>query len=389
MNQLVSSLKSQIVLGILGSGQLARMTALAASELGIITYVFCAESEISPAEHVASKTFKGSLSDKPEILKFCEKCDFITLENEFIDQEILDAIDSHFPNRLFPDSKTFKCIGDKISEKESFQKAGIKVAPFARIQNTNDVTAFCKIHGYPIVLKSAKGGYDGYGNCTIKNETEIKASILKLQVNDPGRVLLVEAFIPYEAELAIMIARNKYEMVTYPIAHTMQENHICHYVSVPASLSEKIETEIIENAKMAMTAIDAIGIFAFEFFLTKNGELYLNESAPRPHNSGHYTIEGSITSQFHNHVRSVLNLPLGLTTLRTPHIMMLNLLGTQNAPAELKNACDFFKIPDGHLHLYGKKISKVGRKMGHFTLLGKDQDEMLKILQKLKSEYSL
>jgi 5-(carboxyamino)imidazole ribonucleotide synthase len=389
MNQLVSSLKSQIVLGILGSGQLARMTALAASELGIITYVFCAESEISPAEHVASKTFKGSLSDKPEILKFCEKCDFITLENEFIDQEILDAIDSHFPNRLFPDSKTFKCIGDKISEKESFQKAGIKVAPFARIQNTNDVTAFCKIHGYPIVLKSAKGGYDGYGNCTIKNETEIEASILKLQVNDPGRVLLVEAFIPYEAELAIMIARNKYEMVTYPIAHTMQENHICHYVSVPASLSEKIETEIIENAKMAMTAIDAIGIFAFEFFLTKNGELYLNESAPRPHNSGHYTIEGSITSQFHNHVRSVLNLPLGLTTLRTPHIMMLNLLGTQNAPAELKNSCDFFKIPDGHLHLYGKKISKVGRKMGHFTLLGKDQDEMLKILQKLKSEYSL
>ncbi|MDD4972810.1 MAG: 5-(carboxyamino)imidazole ribonucleotide synthase [Bacteriovorax sp.] len=389
MNQLVSSLKSQTVLGILGSGQLARMTALAASELGIITHIFCSESEISPAEHIASKTFKGSLADKIEILKFCEKCDFITLENEFIDQDILDAIDSNFPNRLFPNSKTFKLIGDKISEKESFQKAGIKIAPFARIQNINDVKAFCKTHGYPVVLKSAKGGYDGYGNCTIKNEGQIKASILKLKANDPARVLLVEAFIPYEAELAIMIARNKSEMVTYPIAHTIQENHICHYVSVPATLSNKIEAEIIENAKKAMTAIDAIGIFAFEFFLTKNGELYLNESAPRPHNSGHYTIEGAITGQFHNHVRSVLNLPLGLTSLRSPYIMMLNLLGTQNAPAELKNASDFLKVSDGHLHLYGKKLSKVGRKMGHFTLLGNNQKEMQKILEKLKSEYSL
>jgi 5-(carboxyamino)imidazole ribonucleotide synthase len=388
MNQ-ISSLKSQTVLGILGSGQLARMTALAASELGIITYIYCSESEVSPAEHVASKTFKGKLSDKLEIIKFCEKCDFVTLENEFIDQDILNAIDSQFPNRLFPNSKTFNCIGDKISEKESFQKAGIKVVPFSPIQNIDDVVAFTKIHGYPVVLKSAKGGYDGYGNCTIKNKSDIGASIFKLKANDSARSLLVEAFIPYVAELAIMIARNKNEMVTYPIAHTMQENHICHYVSVPATLPKNSEAEIIENAKKAMIAIDAIGIFAFEFFLTVDGDLYLNESAPRPHNSGHYTIEGTITGQFHNHVRSVLNLPLGKTDLRSPHIMMLNLLGTQNGPAELKNANDFLKIPDGHLHLYGKKLSKVGRKMGHFTLLGKNQKEILTILEKLKSEYSL
>ncbi|MBC7537262.1 MAG: 5-(carboxyamino)imidazole ribonucleotide synthase [Bacteriovorax sp.] len=388
MNQ-ISSLKSQTVLGILGSGQLARMTALAASELGIITYIYCSESEVSPAEHVASKTFKGKFTDKVEIIKFCEKCDFVTLENEFIDQDILNAIDTKFPNRLFPNSKTFNCIGDKISEKESFKKAGIKVVPFCAIHNIDDVVAFTKTHGYPVVLKSAKGGYDGYGNCTIKNESEIEAGILKLKANDIKRSLLVEAFIPYVAELAIMIARNKNEMVTYPIAHTVQENHICHYVSVPATLPKDNEIEIIENAKKAMIAIDAIGIFAFEFFLTKNGDLYLNESAPRPHNSGHYTIEGTITSQFHNHVRSVLNLPLGKTDLRSPHIMMLNLLGTQNGPAELNNANDFLKIPDGHLHLYGKKLSKVGRKMGHFTLLGKNQKVILTILEKLKSEYSL
>lgn len=390
MNPLVSSLKSHTVLGILGSGQLARMTALAASELGIITHIFCSEATESSAEHVASKTFKGQLTDQSAILEFCEKCDFVTLENEFIDQKILDAIDSRFPNRLFPSSKTFKLIGDKISEKESFKKAGIKVVPFAPVDNHQDVKKFCKNHGYPAVLKSAKGGYDGYGNCTIKNEGEIEASILRLRGGDSSRALLIEAFIPYEAELALMIARNKKnEMVAYPIAHTMQENHICHYVSVPAHLPHDIEVQIIENAQKAMVAIDAIGIFAFEFFLTKSGELYLNESAPRPHNSGHYTIEGVITSQFHNHVRSVLNLPLGLTKLRSTHVMMLNLLGTQNAPAELKNANDFLEIPDGHLHLYGKNLSKIGRKMGHFTLLGNDPKEMLTILEKLKSEYSL
>ena len=389
MNLLVSSLKSQTVLGILGSGQLARMTAQAANELGIITHIYCPESESSPAEHVASKTYKGKLTDKLEILKFCEQSDFINLENEFIDQEILEEIDAHFPNRLFPSSKTFKLIGDKVSEKESFQKAGIKVAPFSPVNNKSDVQNFIKLHGLPVVLKCAKGGYDGYGNCTIKHESEIEEGILKLKANDPEKMILVEAYIPYVAELAIMIARNKSEMLHYPIAHTLQENHICHYVCVPATLAKNIEDEIIDTAKKAMEAIDAVGIFAFEFFLTKDGVLYLNESAPRPHNSGHYTIEGTITSQFQNHVRSVLNLPLGSTTLRRPNCMMLNLLGTHNGPSELKKASEFLKIPDGHLHLYGKKLSKIGRKMGHFTLLGDRSSEMLEILNKLKSEYSL
>lgn len=385
MNTLTASLKTQTILGILGSGQLARMTTLAASDLGITTRIYCSESETSPAEHVALETIKGKFTDQKTILSFCEKCDFITLENEFIDQSILEAIDSHFPNRLYPNSKTFSLIGDKITEKQTFLEAKIKVAPFTIVNSIQDIIDFTKIYNYPVVLKSAKGGYDGYGNITLKNESEVKEKFHLLK----GK-LLVEAFIPYEKELAVMIARNKMgEIVTYPIAHTIQENHICHYVHVPANLSQKIETEIFEYAKKAMIAIDAIGIFAFEFFLTKNGEIYLNESAPRPHNSGHYSIEGCITSQFHNHVRSVLNLPLGRADLRTSTVMMLNLLGTTNSGTELKNISQFLKIPDGHLHLYGKKHSKVGRKMGHFTLLGSNQNEMQKILENLKSEYIL
>jgi 5-(carboxyamino)imidazole ribonucleotide synthase len=383
------SLESKLVLGILGSGQLARMTANAASELGIRTHIYCTENEKSPAENVATKTFKGKFSDEKSILEFCSECDFITLENEFIDQTILESIDKRFPEKLFPNSKTFIRIGDKISEKENFRKADLPVVPFQKVSTHEDIKNFASLHDYPVVLKSSKGGYDGYGNATIKSENEIAEKLSRMKSKTKGE-LLVEAFIPYEKELAVMIARNKTgDMVVYPVAHTMQENHICHYVNVPAHITIEIENQIKEMAKKAMISIDAVGIFAFEFFLTKEGKIYLNESAPRPHNSGHYTMEGCVTSQFHNHVRSVLNLPLGSTTLRAPHAVMLNLLGTQNGPAHLKNANAFLQLEDGHLHLYGKKMSKPGRKMGHFTLLGNNLEKMFNELDKLKSEYEL
>lgn len=379
------SQKSSLVLGILGSGQLARMSAIAASDFGIQTHIYCADQDESPASHVATKTVKGSFSDRDSILLFCADCDIVTLENEFIDQSILEAIDQTYPHRLFPGSKTFKLIGDKISEKNCFEKAGLKIAPYKAVASIEAVASFASLHGYPVVLKSSKGGYDGYGNATIKNESDIAEKFSSLKGDK-----LVEAFIPYEKELAVMVARNRDgEMIVYPVAHTMQENHICHYVCVPADISAAVEREIKETALKAMAAIDAVGIFAFEFFLTNKGELFLNESAPRPHNSGHYSIEGCVTSQYHNHVRAVLNLPLGKTDLRAPFAVMLNLLGTQNGEAHLSPLKDFLKVNDGHLHLYGKTFSKKGRKMGHFTLLGEDKKEMFALLAKLKTSYSL
>ncbi len=378
-------LKSGLVLGLLGGGQLARMTALAASDFGILTHIFCSDKEISPAQLVAAKTIKGEFSDLSAILKFCESCDIVTLENEFIDQKILEAIDEHFPEKLFPTSKTFKAIGDKISEKKSFEKAGLKVAPYSEVKSPQDISAFAEIHGYPVVLKSSKGGYDGYGNATIKNKNEIEEKFSSLKGEK-----LVEAFIPYEKEVAVLVARNRNgECKVYPVAHTIQENHICHYVSVPAEISPEIKKQIEDCALKAMVSINAVGLFAFEFFLTKSNELYLNESAPRPHNSGHYSLEGCVTSQFHNHVRAVLNLPLGETTLLAENVLMLNLLGTQNGEASLSHATEFLNVPGGHLHLYGKKFSRKGRKMGHFTLLGRDKKEMFQVLDKLKAEYSL
>lgn len=374
-----------MILGILGSGQLARMTALAASNLGIETRIYCPESQISPAEQVASYTFKGNFNDEKAILTFCESCSVVTLENEFVDPNILAAIEKKFPHKLFPTSSTFKKIGDKISEKENFEKAGIKVVPYKKVQSADDIFSFTEKHGYPVVLKSAKGGYDGYGNITIKDVSEASSAIEKLKGE-----LLVEAFIPYEKEVAIMVARNQSdEIVFYPIAHTEQENHICHFVTVPAELPSTINEKIKDDAKKAMVAIDAIGIYAFEFFLTKNNELYLNESAPRPHNSGHYSIEGCETSQFENHVRSVFNLPLGSAAMKSQFAIMLNLLGTMNGPANLTPVDNFLEVERGHLHLYGKKESRVGRKMGHYTMLGEDKNIMKEVLQKLKEGYQL
>jgi len=381
----MKALNSRMILGILGSGQLARMTALAASNLGIETRIYCPESKTSPAEQVASQTFKGSLRDEESILSFCEFCTVVTLENEFIDPNILELIERKFPNKLFPSSSTFKKIGDKFSEKENFEKAGIKVVPYKKVHSADDLISFTEKYGFPVVLKSAKGGYDGYGNMTIKDVSQVPIALSKLKGE-----LLVEAFIPYEKEIAIMVARNQSgAMVFYPIAHTEQENHICHFVTVPAELSKNIEEEIKDEAKKAMLAIDAVGIYAFEFFLTKNNELYLNESAPRPHNSGHYSIEGCETSQFENHVRSIFNLLLGSTAMKSPFVIMLNLLGTMNGPANLIPVDDFLSIERGHLHLYGKKESRVGRKMGHYTLLGEDKKKMKEVLQKLKEGYQL
>lgn len=372
-------------LGILGSGQLARMTAIEALRYGFEVIIFCNDKDKSPAEHVATETIKGEVTDQKALDTFMNKCDIVTLENEFIDLAILEFIDEKYPEKLYPNSQTFRLIGDKLSEKIHFQKNGIPVVPYHLVSNKNDVIQFIETHSLPIVLKSIKGGYDGYGNVTVKSLDEIESALNRLK----GEII-AEAFISYEKELAISVARNKSgEIKTYPIAYTKQENHICHFVEVPAPISIDIENKIKTIAINAMESLNAVGVFAFEFFLTDKGEIYLNESAPRPHNSAHYTIEGTLTSQFQNHVRSVFNLPLGDTQLKAPHIVMLNLLGTQTGEAKLQPLNEFLEIKNGHLHLYGKRLSKQGRKMGHFTMLGEDLDHINQQLYKLKSRYTL
>ena len=200
---------------------------------------------------------------------------------------------------------------------------------------------------------------------------------------EKGHDILAEAFVEFTHELAVQVARNETGTVVYPCCETVQENHICVAVLSPAPVSVSIQEKARDLALKAVEAIDGKGIFAFEFFLTKDGDVLLNESAPRPHNSGHYTIEGCVASQFENHIRAVLGLPLGSSEMTKTTAVMINLLGTNNRPAVADHIPGALSAENGHLHIYGKLESKMGRKMAHFTLLGNDLDETYKSAKEL------
>lgn len=371
------SLQADYMLGYLGGGQLARMSANEALKLGIRIGGFVTSSDTEPIELMTPHITRSDFNNVDALIKFAKSCDVVTLENEFIDSDILMRMRDESQTPLFPTPETFRLIENKLIEKQTFEKAGIPVTPYALIHNHDELADFGETHGWPYVLKSSKGGYDGYGNETVHSIDEAIDAFKKLG-GLAGHDVIAEAFVPFTKELAVQVARNRTGMVVYPCCETVQENHICTMVISPADIDPKMAREAQEIAKAATEAIDGIGLFAYEFFLTKDGKILLNESAPRPHNSGHYTIEGTIASQFENHVRAVMGLPLGSAELRRPFSVMVNLLGTHKRPALVENIEGVFTCSDAHLHIYGKENSKVGRKMGHMTLLGDRLDETVK-----------
>lgn len=365
-------LSSDFTIGFLGSGQLARMSALEAFRFGMQVAVFTDRTENEPVQFMTPHSYTGSFDDVDDMLAFASICDVITLENEFIDSEVLTLLREKSGTPVFPAPESFSQIENKLIEKETFRKAGIPVTPYALVTKEEDMVRFGEKHGWPFLLKSSKGGYDGYGNETVRDLNSARNAFKKLG-GDRGREILAEGFVNFTHELAVQVARNETGHVIYPCCETVQKNHICVAVKSPAPVPLHIQTKAQELALAATEAIDGKGIYAYEFFLTSEGDLLLNESAPRPHNSGHYTIEGTVTSQFENHIRAVCGLPLGSADLLAPHIAMINLLGTDERKARMDGAEKALKETRGHLHFYGKISSKPGRKMAHYTLLGKDE----------------
>ena len=369
-------LSARSVLGFLGGGQLARMSALQAFRFGIKTAVYATGSVPEPVEFMTPLVTKSDFNTIEDMIAFAKSCDVVTLENEFIDSGLLKKMRDESGTPMYPSPESFELIENKFIEKETFANAGIPVAPYTLVCNEADMIDFGEAHGWPYVLKSSKGGYDGYGNAFAANIEEAKAGFAKLG-GDKGRDILAEAMVPFVKELAVQVVRNETGTAAYPCCETIQENHICKVVISPAPIAEDLQQKAVELAIKAIEAIDGKGIFAFEFFLTEDGTILLNESAPRPHNSGHYTIEGCVTSQFENHVRAVLGLPLGSTKMRRPAAVMINLLGTDKRDAQVDHYDKVISEPDAHLHMYGKLQSKPGRKMGHVTVLGDNTDETL------------
>ena len=375
---MINSLKATTKLGFLGAGQLARMSALEAFKLGIQVAVFSDRTENEPVQFMTPFSASGSFDSVDDMVEFAKGCDVNTLENEFISSEILQEVQDKSGTPIFPSPKSFSLIENKLIEKQTFETAGIPVTPYELVRTESDLKEFGSVHGWPYLLKSSKGGYDGYGNETVRNLESAIGAFEKLGGNK-NRDILAEAFVPFTKEIAVQVARNETGTVVYPCCETVQENHICVAVLSPAPIEDKHQKK----------AIDGKGIYAFEFFLTEDGNILLNESAPRPHNSGHYSIEGCISSQFENHVRAVLGLPLGSTKMNAPSVAMINLLGTHNRPAEADNIKKGLETENGHLHVYGKVQSKVGRKMAHYTLLGDDLGAVYKRAKEVSSKIEI
>jgi len=366
-----TNLRADFKLGYLGAGQLARMSALQAFRYGIQIGLYTDRSGNEPVEFMTPYSTTGSFDDTEELTAFASEYDILTLENEFLSSLVLREVQEQSGTPIYPSPSTFAKIENKLIEKQTFEKAGIPVTPYALVGTVEEIQKFGNKHGWPFVLKSSKGGYDGYGNETVNNPEEAEAAYRALG-GFKGHKIIAEAFIDFSKELAVQVARNETGSVVYPCCETIQENHINTAVISPAPIDPEIRKEAQKMALSATEALDARGLFAYEFFLTEDGNLLLNESAPRPHNSGHYTIEGCITSQFENHVRAVMGLPLGSTEMRKPVVVMMNLLGKYKRKAKVNHFRKSMAQVDGHLHVYGKLQSKIGRKMGHYTLLGDD-----------------
>lgn len=355
-------------LGIIGGGQLAKMTALSALQLGCDVAVL-ERNAVSPAAVLATHSLVGDWDSPAELLRLAAQCDVVTLENEFVDARSLAALEAG-GHKVFPTAKSIALVQDKLIQKQTLAAAGLPVPEFRAVANPEAVAVAARELGLPLLLKARRNAYDGKGNVTVRSLDQVAAAWRKLGGHD-GNELFVEAFCPFVSELAVIITRGRNgECATYPLVETVQRDHICHIVRAPAAVSPEIAERALDIARRAVTAVGAVGSFGVEMFLTADGKVFVNELAPRVHNSGHYTIEACECSQFENHVRAVLGWPLGSTRMVAPAAVMVNLIGVGKGPGRPAGLDDALAVPGAHVHIYGKAMSNAGRKMGHVTALG-------------------
>jgi 5-(carboxyamino)imidazole ribonucleotide synthase len=286
--------------------------------------------------------------------------------------------------RFIPDLNSYSLFQNKKFEKQAAQRAGLSTVPWISVNSLKEVNDFLKVHKR-LILKTSTGGYDGHGNLFVDQETS--ASDIEKFLNRQD--VLAEAFIDFKYEVAIVVARANEKTIHFPIAQTIQKNHICHFVIAPATLPAEVEDSIIKLAIKLVDSLNADGLFGIEFFVTHDHQVFYNESAPRPHNSAHFSIDACSYSQFEAIVNIALEKELQQPLLTTSVVGMLNLLGTHHGPAKLEPREEFEQFKNGHLCLYGKPWSRPGRKMGHFNLKGERASEILSQLQDLQIRYQL
>ena len=358
-------------IGIIGGGQLGRMMALSAKAMGYYVAVLDPTPN-SPCGQVSDIEITAGYNDMEAIKKLASVSDVITYEFENIDYDALVWLEKNA--NLPQGSHVLKITQHRFSEKKAISDMGIPVADFTLIENEDDLK---KHVYYPSVLKTTRGGYDGKGQVVLKDESNL-AEALELAKNSE---CILEKWMPFELEVSVIVARSIDGSVSvFPVCENIHKNNILHQTIVPARITKEVEQKALDAAKKIVEGLDVVGILAVEMFVV-DGEIYINELAPRPHNSGHFSIDACVTSQFEQHVRAVCGLPLGSTASTSP-VVMVNILGDHMDKKEMSNLQPYLPLmANGKIHLYGKAQAVDKRKMGHINILG-EIDEVLKAVNK-------
>ena len=342
-------------IGILGGGQLGRMLAMAAAQLGFDVAIFTDEPD-SPASRVAAKTMVGNYLDRAALADFARRVHVVTTEFENVPAETAEALIAAGA-RVAPNPRALAVAQDRFDEKSFFQSMGIATPPFAAVSSQADLDAAIAKVGAPAILKTRRLGYDGRGQIRIQAATDAAGAYATLGA--PG---ILEGYCAFECEVSIISARGADGAIAFfDLCENEHTGGILSRTTLPAHVSELVTADAQAAAQRVLEAFDYVGVLTIEFFVMPDGSLVANEMAPRVHNSGHWTIEGALTSQFEQHIRAVAAWPLGPAT-RRGGIEMLNLIG-EDAQRWAALAAD----PTARLHLYGKRNARAGRKMGHVT----------------------
>ncbi|MDH3696144.1 MAG: 5-(carboxyamino)imidazole ribonucleotide synthase [Nitrosopumilus sp.] len=369
------------ILGIIGGGQLGMMIAEAAKKMPdeISEIIVLDPTENCPAAQAGATQIIADFKDKNAIIELANKSDIITYEIESGDSDVLKSVQDKA--EINPSPETLKIIQDKFLQKSFLRENKIPVPEFIEIKNIEDVKEGVKKFGIPAMLKARRDAYDGRGNFKINSEDEVQKAYDYFK----GQPLLLEKFVPFSMEVSVIASRNTIGQIkTYPLVENIHQENILRETIAPARVSEDISKKAEEIAKKTMSVLKGAGIFGIEMFVTKDEDVVINEIAPRVHNSGHHTLQSSKTSQFEQHLRAILGLELGSTEL-IHNSIMYNILGDSSftgeyLPLNISESGVFLKM-------YGKKISKPSRKLGHVNIIGinnESTDELLEKLQSLK-----
>jgi len=368
-------------IGIIGGGQLGKMMILEAKRLGFYI-VILDPARKCPSHSISDEHIVAAFDDEEAIRELAKKVDVITYEFEHINAAALEKLESE-GHVVYPSVTSLKVIQDKYAQKKLLEEKQIPVPTFEKVCTIEDIYHIGNTFSYPMMLKTTKGGYDGKGNFLIRTQDEVERAYVEL--GNGTQELMVEAFIPFQKEISIIACRTiDGQRQIYPVAENIHKDSILDTTIVPARISEESMQTAQEIADHVMKIFDGVGTFCIEMFVVDD-EIYVNEVAPRPHNSGHYTIEGTRCNQFENHIRAITGLAPGNVDFISP-VVMKNLLGEETDGVATVLGVEEAYAQDANLkvHIYGKEESKVARKMGHLTVVGEEVESALERAERAK-----